>query len=60
MTKMREKLEFLKEDKARGEAAIADLNRKRGELQEAVLRIDGAIIMLEEMIAENPEEKKKP
>lgn len=57
---MKEKLAFLRADKAKGEVAIGEIDRKRQELVEAVLRIDGAIILLEEFLAPKPAEATVP
>jgi hypothetical protein len=50
------RVKALKEEFARGEERLAALDRERTKLSEVLLRISGAIQVLEETLAETPEE----
>ncbi|GKS69029.1 hypothetical protein W03_10330 [Nitrosomonas sp. PY1] len=55
------RLEALKQEYATGQKMLADAEMKRAELQSTLLRISGAIQVLEEMLSQDksPEEGNK-
>jgi prefoldin subunit 5 len=54
---MEQKLEELEAEFARGQEQLALLDQKRAELRDTMLRISGAIQVLEELIAQNGRQK---
>ena len=48
-----ERLEALKKEFANGQARLQDLEMQEGHLRETLLRISGAIQVLEELLAQN-------
>jgi ABC-type transporter Mla subunit MlaD len=50
---MRERLEQLKKELQRGEQELARLDRQRQQLRDTMLRIAGAIQVVEELLAQN-------
>ena len=50
------RLTELKSEFEAGQAMLTDLNKKRAELESTLLRISGAIQVLEELLAEKPVE----
>jgi uncharacterized coiled-coil protein SlyX len=61
---MRERLEQrladLKNELASGQRMSADLDQKRAELQATMLRIAGAVQVLEEMLSAEPAAEREP
>ncbi|HEX4834359.1 MAG TPA: hypothetical protein VH478_25065 [Trebonia sp.] len=47
---LRERIKQLTEEYQAGEAMLADLDRRRGEVQATMLRISGALQVLQEII----------
>ncbi len=57
------RLRSLKQEFGNGERMLADLDARRGELRDSLLRISGAILVLEEELKamdEGAAEEKKP
>ena len=48
------RLEQLRADLARGTSQLAEMTRRQSELRDTVLRVEGAIRVLEEQIAADP------
>jgi prefoldin subunit 5 len=53
---MRQKLEELKAEFEKGQQQMATLDQKRGELRDTMLRISGAIQVLEELLASDEQQ----
>jgi hypothetical protein len=53
---LEERLKSLKQEYESGHKMLADLERRQAELQQTLLRISGAIQVLEEMLATEVEE----
>jgi len=58
-TQLEQRLAELKSEFEAGQKMLADLERKRNELEATMLRISGAIQVIEELLAqEQPQDKK--
>ena len=53
-TQLETRLTDLKSEFEAGQNMLADLNKKRSDLEATLLRISGAIQVLEELLAEKP------
>ena len=53
------RLNNLKTEFETGQTLLADLNKKRSDLEATLLRISGAIQVVEELLEEQPEEQPK-
>jgi len=51
---LQSKLEELKKDFSAGQARLADLQNQEASLNQQLLRISGAILVLQELIEQNP------
>ena len=56
--RIKQRLEVLKGEYETGQKALADQEARTAELRHTLLRISGAIQVLEEMIKEEPEKAK--
>lgn len=54
---LQERLETLKKEFATGQARLQELERQEAQLRETMLRISGAIQVLEELISQQNDEK---
>ena len=52
---LRTRLESLRADFEKGHARLRDLQMQQSQLQEKLLRIEGAIVILEELLSREPE-----
>ena len=50
-SQLQQRLEQLREEYTKGQQMLADLQQQQAELQETLIRISGAIQVLEELIA---------
>ena len=50
---MEQRLQDLREQFALGQQQLAELEQRRGELRDSLLRMSGAMAMLEELITQN-------
>ncbi len=58
--KLRQRLADLRQELSRGEQLLQDLRGQEADLQQKMLRISGAIQVLEEMLAESESEPPAP
>ncbi len=54
-TQLEKRLAELKSEFEAGQKMLADLDKKRSELETTLLRISGAIQVIEEMLAQDPD-----
>jgi len=54
-SQIRTRLDELKEERRRGEAMLGDMEREVAELKASLLRVSGAIRVLEELLPDEPE-----
>jgi hypothetical protein len=54
---LQQRLKELKQEQASGQKMLADLQRQQAELEQTLLRISGAIQVLEELLAQEEEGK---
>ena len=59
-SKLQERLGRLKSEYASGQTVLAELEAKQSQVKETLLRISGAIQVLEEMIGEESDADTKP
>lgn len=52
---LQQRLVALKQEQASGQTMLADLQRQQAELEQTLLRISGAIQVLEELLAQEKE-----
>jgi prefoldin subunit 5 len=52
--RLEQRLKALRQELETGQKMLADLEARRLELQQTILRIDGAIQVLEELLADEP------